>query len=182
MRLTSVNLWWPVLVLATACSSQHVIPEELEPLIDRAVAFHEIVASPDSYQGKIVVLGGEVLKAKRLKYGTQIELLQLPLDKDERPILDRRRSQGRFLAIRQEFLDPATMVNGTTVTIVGEVSGAKTEPLDDVEYWYPLLTVKHLHTWRAQSYGYPSPRPRFSIGVGGGTGGSVGGGGFRLGF
>lgn len=183
MRLKSLNWWWALLVLPAACSSQQVIPDELEPLVDRAISFRDLAAAPDSYQGKLVLFGGEVLKAKRLKKGTQIELLQLPLDRDERPILDRQRSQGRFLAIRQEFLDPATMVKGTTITIVGEVSGAQTEPLDDVEYRYPVLIVKYLHPWPAQSYGYATPRPRFSIGVGGGAGGGIGGGGgFRLGF
>lgn len=184
MRLTSFNLWlWAVLVLAAACSSQRVIPEELEPLVDRAIPFHEVAAAPDSYQGKIVVFGGEVLKAKRLKDGTQIELLQLPLDKGEKPILNRQQSQGRFLAIQQEFLDPATIVEGTKMTIVGEVSRAKTEYLDDVEYRYPVLVVKYLHTWPAKSYGYAYPHPRFSIGIGGGTGGRLGGGGgFGIGF
>lgn len=57
-----------------------------------------------------MVLGGVALKAKRLKAGTQIELLQLPLDTGESPILDRQQSQGRFLAVQQEFLDPATIV------------------------------------------------------------------------
>jgi outer membrane lipoprotein len=176
---------WPVLVLIliAACSSQRVIPEALEPLVDRAVTFREVVAAPDSYQGKIVVFGGEVLKAKRLKEGTQIELLQLPLDKGERPILDRQQSQGRFLAIQQEFLDPATIVVGTKMTIVGELSKAKVEHLDDVEYRYPVLIVKHLHAWPARSDDYARPRPRFSIGAGGGTGMGVGGGGgFGIGF
>lgn len=183
MHLKPFNPWWAALVLTAACSSQQVIPEELEPLIDRAVLFRELATAPDSYRGKIVIFGGEVLKAKRLKGGTQIELLQLPLDRGEKPILDRQRSQGRFLAIQQEFLDPATVVKGTTMTIVGEVSDAKTEPLDDVQYRYPVLIVKHLHTWPAESYGSAYPRPGFSIGVGGGTGGSIGGGGgFRLGF
>ncbi|HWV46246.1 MAG TPA: Slp family lipoprotein [Nitrospira sp.] len=184
MRLTSFNVWWwAVLVLATACSSQRVIPEELEPLVDRTVPFPEVVAAPDSYQGKIVVFGGEVLKAKRLKDGTQIELLQLPLDKDERPILDRQQSQGRFLAVHQEFLDPATIAEGTKMTIVGELSKAKVEHLDDVEYRYPVLIVKYLHTWPAKSYGSAYPHPRFSIGIGGGTGGRFGGGGgFGIGF
>ena len=183
MRLTSFNVWWVVLVLATACSSQRVIPEELESLVDRTVPFREIVAAPDSYQGKIVVFGGEVLKAKRLKDGTQIELLQLPLDKDERPILDRQQSQGRFLAFQQEFLDPATMAVGIKMTIVGELSKAKVEPLDDVEYRYPVLIVKYLHTWPTKSYGSAYPYPRFSIGIGGGTAGRIGGGGgFGVGF
>ncbi len=184
MRLTSFNSWWwAVLVLITACSSQRVIPEELEPLVDRAIPFHEVAVAPDSYRGKIVVFGGEVLKAKRLKNGTQIELLQLPLDRKERPILDRQQSQGRFFAIQQEFLDPATIVEGSKLTIVGEISGAKTEHLDDVEYRYPVLTVKHLHTWPSQSRDYVRPHPGFSIGIFGGTGGRIGsGGGFGIGF
>jgi len=169
--------------LIAACSSQRVIPEALEPLVERAVLFREVVATPDAYQGKIVVFGGEVLKAKRLKEGTQIELLQLPLDRGERPILDRQQSQGRFLVIQQEFLDPATIVEGTKMTIVGELSKSKVEHLDDVEYRYPVLIVKHLHLWPSRSGDDARPRPRFSIGVGGGTGMGVGGGGgFGIGF
>jgi outer membrane lipoprotein len=185
MRLVSFKSWWVVVfVLATACSSQRVIPESLEPLVDRTVNFRELVSAPESHQGKIVVLGGIVLKAKRLKEGTQIELLQVPLDRGERPFLDRQQSQGRFLALQREFLDPATIVEGSAMTVVGEVSGAKTDYLDDVEYRYPVVIVKHLHPWSAPSQDYPiQPRPRFSIGLGGETGMGVGGGGgFGLGF
>lgn len=185
MRLAAFKSWGVVVfLLAAACSSQRVIPQALEPLVDRTVGFPELVAAPESYQGKVVVLGGEVLKAKRLKEGTQIELLQLPLNNDERPIIDRQQSQGRFLALQPEFLDPATIVMGTKMTIVGEVSGAKIDLLDDVEYRYPVVIVKHLHTWPAHSQDYViQPRPRFSIGIGGGTGMGVGGGGgFGLGF
>lgn len=184
MRLASFkSLWVATFILVTACSSQRVVPESLEPLVDRTVSFHELLSTPESYQGKVVVLGGVVLKAKRLKTGTQIELLQLPLDTRERPILDRQQSQGRFLAIQQEFLDPATIVEGTAMTIVGEMFGAKTDYLDDVEYLYPVVTIKHLHSWLAPSYDNAQPRPRFSIGLGGGTGIGVGGsGGFAIGF
>lgn len=186
MRFSSFKSWGFVVCLLTeACSSQRVIPEPLEPLIDRNVSFREIMDAPESYQGKIVVLGGEVLKAIRLKDGTQIELLQLPLDKQDAPILDRQQSQGRFLALQREFLDPATIAVGTKMTIVGEVSGTKIEHLDDVEYRYPVVLVKHLHPWVKQSNGYGRgyPYPRFSIGIGGGTGGRIGGGGgFGIGF
>lgn len=184
MRLTAFKSWWlTMFILAAACSSQQIIPESLESLVDRSVSFRDLVSAPETYEGKVVVLGGVVLKAKRLKEGTQIELLQMPLDKGERPILDRQQSQGRFLAIQQEFLDPATIVEGSAMTIVGEVSGAKTDYLDDVEYRYPVVIVKHLHVWLAPSYDNAQPRPRFSIGLGGGTGVGVGGGGgFAIGF
>jgi len=171
-----------VVLLIAGCASQRVVPDELEPLVDRAVTFAEVVAAPESYQGRVLVLGGEVLKAKRLKDGTRIELLQLPLDKNERPILDRQQSQGRFFAIQPEFLDPATIVAGSKMTIVGEVSGAKTDHLDDVEYRYPVVIVKHLHTWQEQSQEYVRPRPGFSFGIFGGTGFGGGRGGLGIGF
>lgn len=170
-------------ILLAGWSSQRVVPGSMEPLVDRTVTFRDLLASPESNRGRVVVLGGEVLKAKRLQDGTQIELLQLPLEVGEEPSLDRQQSQGRLLALQQEFLDPATVVEGTRVTIVGEVSGAKTDRLDDVEYRYPTLIVKHLHIWPVESY---APRqPGFSIGVFGGTGvggGSRSGGGIGIGY
>ncbi|MEO5865174.1 MAG: Slp family lipoprotein [Nitrospiraceae bacterium] len=175
--------WLVASILFIGCSSQQIVPESMEPLVDRTVSFRDLLASPESYKGRVLVLGGEVLKATRLHDSTQIELLQLPLEDGEEPSLDRQQSQGRFLALQQEFLDPATMVQGTRVTMVGEVSGAKTDRLDDVEYRYPTLVVKHLHIWRVQSYRQRQPGP--SIGIFGGMGiggGSRGGGGFSLGF
>jgi outer membrane lipoprotein len=177
------SVWLVASLLLAGCSSQRIVPEAMEPLVDRTVSFRDVLASPESYKGRVLVLGGEVLKAKRLKDGTQIEFLQLPLEDGEEPILDRQQSQGRFLALQQEFLDPATVGEGTRMTIVGEVFGAKTDRLDDVEYRYPTLIVKHLHVWPVQSYG--QRQPGFSIGVFGGSGiggGSRGGGGFGLGF
>ena len=155
----------------------------MEPLVDRTVPFRDLLALPESYKGRVLVLGGEVLNATRLHDGTQIELLQLPLEDGEEPSLDRQQSQGRFLALQEEFLDPATVVKGTRVTIVGEVSGAKTDRLDDVEYRYPTLIVKHLHVWPVQSYG--QRKPELSIGAFGGMGvggGTRRGGGFGIGF
>jgi outer membrane lipoprotein len=178
-----VSCWFVACILLVGCSPQRIIPESIEPLVDRTVSFHDVLASPESYKGRVLVLGGEVLNAKRLRDGTQIELLQLPLDDGEAPSHDRQQSQGRLLALQQEFLDPATMVAGTRVTIVGEVSGSKTDHLDDVEYRYPTLIVKHLHVWRVQSYS--QRQPGFSIGGFGGMGiggGSRGGGGLSIGF
>ncbi|MBX3301945.1 MAG: Slp family lipoprotein [Nitrospira sp.] len=171
-----------VLVLMPGCASQRVVPDELKPLVDRAVTFREVVAAPESHEGRILVLGGEVLKVKRLKNGTQIEFLQLPLDKNERPILNRQRSDGRFFAIQKEFFDPATIAEGTMMTIVGEVFKAKTDYLDDVEYRYPVVIVKHLHIWQEEPPDYVRPWPGFSFSIFGGTGFGGGRGMFGLGF
>jgi len=171
------------MILLAGCSSQQIVPESLEPRVDRTVTFWGVLASPDSYMGRVLVRGGEVLKVKRLPDGMQIELLQLPLKDRQEPSRNRQQSQGRFLALQQEFPDPTSVVEGTRVIIVEEVSGAKTDRLDDGEYRYPTLTVKDLRVWPVQSYG--QLQPGFSIGVFGGTGivgGSRGDGGFGIGF
>ncbi|MCS6326261.1 MAG: Slp family lipoprotein [Nitrospira sp.] len=59
-----------LLVVTAGCASTRVIPESLEPQVEKTVSFDQIVASPDSYRGKVVLLGGEVLKAKATEGGT----------------------------------------------------------------------------------------------------------------
>ncbi len=115
--------------------------------IDRELTFSQLTAAPDAHRGKVVRLGGAVLSTKRLKEGTRIEVLQLPLDTNNEPQPDRMETQGRFLAMEPQSLDPAVLPPGTRVTIVGEITGTKTLPIDEVEYVYPVLTVKQLHAW-----------------------------------
>lgn len=129
------------------CVGADVIPAPLRQQLDRTLTFSQIKESPDSYRGRLVVLGGEVLSAKRLKAGTRLEVLQLPLDSASEPGADRTASEGRFLAMQQDFLDPATLPEGTRVTIVGELTGVTALPLDEVEYLYPTLEIKHLKVW-----------------------------------
>jgi len=150
------------LVLLAACAPSTVVPATLEQQVDRSLPFAQLKESPESYRGRLVVLGGEVLSAKRLKEGTRIEVLELPLGSYEAPGRDRTASQGRFLAVHREFLDPATVPPGTRVTVVGEVTGAQVLPLDETEYAYPVLDIKHLKVWprwemQARPYPYYPP-------------------------
>lgn len=167
------------MLLWSGCAPSDVVPGSLEPQIDKSLTFDQIVASPDSYRGRTVVVGGEVLKARRLKEGTQIEILQLPLDGDQRPVSQRSESQGRLLAIDPQSTDPATLPDGTPVTIVAEVTGAITDRVDEAEYRYPTTAIKHLYVWKEPSDPYGRSR-RPSVGVGVGIGG--GGGGTRGGI
>lgn len=170
----------PLLAVTGGCASTSIVPEPLAQQVDKTVTFSQVLESPDSYRGKMVVWGGEVLKAKALKGGTQLEVLQLPLDDDQGPVSDRMESKGRFLAWQSEFLDPATMKDGTRVTVVGEVTGASIDKMDEADYRYPTLDVKHLHRWEARP---PDDRRLYGpwwgvfggVGIGGGGGRSGGG-------
>ncbi len=165
-------------------SGPEVVPEVFKANIDQSVTFSKMIENPTLHQGAVVLLGGEVLTARRLKEGTRLEILQLPLDGSEEPVFDRGASEGRFLAFESSFLDPATLPPHTRVTLVGEITGATRANLDEMEYRYPTVTIKHLHVWSELG---PDQRwdsaPRYGIFGGGSTGGRVGGGvGIGIGF
>ena len=138
-----------VSMLISACSTNtnSFIPQAMASQIDWTLSFQQIKESPSTYQGSVVLLGGEILTAKRLKDHTRIIVLQLPLSTGEEPVTNRTQSKGRFIAKQTEFLDPETIPPGTRVTVIGEISGSTTELLDEMEYQYPVLTIKHLEVW-----------------------------------
>ncbi len=167
-----------LLLIGPGCvSGPEVVPEALQTQIDPSVTFPKIFEDPTVHQGAVVLLGGEILSAKRLTEGTRLEILQLPLDGSEEPVLDRTASQGRFLAFEPAFLDPATLPPNTRVTLVGEVTGVTHANLDEMEYRYPTLNIKHLYVWPEPEFNQPgSSGPRYGIFGGGSSGGRVGGG------
>jgi outer membrane lipoprotein len=147
-----------------------ILPDQLQQQVDESVSFTELKANPSGYQGKTVMLSGIVLKSKRAKDRTEVEVMQIPTGSGAVPVKDRARSQGRFLAIKSgEFLDPAVVDAGTPVTIVGEVREPIHRPLDEGEYSYPVLEIKHVVDWdevnpqiRAAPYAYPYGRSMYA--------------------
>ena len=133
-----------LLVTLTGCASTQEAGDGSDA---QALTFLQVKAAPDSLKGHAVVFGGKVLTARRLKDGTRIEILQLPLDRLTRPGYDLTQSQGRFIAIYREFLDPATVPHGTRITVTGEISGSITLPLDETDYTYPVIDIKRVKVW-----------------------------------
>ncbi|MBL8038264.1 MAG: Slp family lipoprotein [Nitrospira sp.] len=125
------------------------VPLGLEQEIDSTVRFTDLKAAPSEYIGKTVMIGGTVIRAKRTEAETEVEVLQLPTEKDGPLSDDRLRSEGRFLAVRSAFLDPASLPQGTPITVIGTVRGETTRPLDESDYTYPILEVKHIIDWNS---------------------------------
>ena len=147
-----------LLVLSSCAESAHQVnrnaaqidvPPELEKQIDTSIAFADLHAAPGNYVGRVVMVGGVVIRGKRTKDQTEIEVLELPAKADGPSTTERLRSEGRFLAVREEFLDPATVPPGTPITVIGVVRGSTTKPLDESDYTYPVLEIKHLIDWSA---------------------------------
>jgi len=126
---------------------EYQLPPELQRQVEQRVSFANVKADPAAYKGRIILLGGEVLKAKRLADRTRLEILHLPLNEFNEPVMNRTVSQGRYLAFQKEFLDPATVPPGTRVTVVGEVTGTTEGDLDDMKYSFVTLEIRHLQIW-----------------------------------
>ena len=161
-------------LLASSCSGSKVIPPELKDQIDSSVSFRDIQASPQALQGRVVLLGGEVLGARLVQDGVELEVLQLPVKDDDPPVERRTESQGRFLAIDRAAGDPASFPPGTKVTLVGAVAGEETRRLDESMYRSPIVEVRHLYVWSDDQY---RERSRNTVGLFGGMGFGFGSGG-----
>lgn len=141
------------------------LTDELRQQIDHTVSFAQVLAAPDNYAGRVIMVSGIALKAKRAKDRTEIEILQLPREEGDPPVRDRTLSEGRFLAIHPAFLDPAKIEGGLPMTVIGEVKGAEMRPLDEGEYKFPVLEIKQLVTWaqptesESRVYAAPPLRP-----------------------
>lgn len=147
-----------LLITLTGCASTQEAGDGSDAQTT-ALTFLQVKAVPDSFKGQPVVFGGIVLTARRLKDGTRIEILQLPLDRSMRPGYDLTQSQGRFIVLQREFLDPATLPQGTNVTVTGEVTGSITLPLDETDYIYPVIDIKRLQVWTRSEDAAPRIRP-----------------------
>jgi outer membrane lipoprotein len=162
---------WPpftacCLLALYGCVSGEDAVDQTQLLVPQ-INFAQVKAAPETYKGQPVAFGGQVLAARRLKEGTRIEILQLPLTSSLQPVTDLGQSEGRFVAMQREFLDPATIPPGTLVTVHGDLAGSVTLPLDETDYTYPLVEIRNLRVWqpredmrtRMAPYPYWGPRP-----------------------
>ncbi|MGQ0665504.1 MAG: Slp family lipoprotein [Nitrospiraceae bacterium] len=123
------------------------VPSELQQRIDTSVAFGDLYAAPANYVGRMVKIDGIVIRTKRTTDQTELEILQLPTKPAGPPTTERLRSEGRFLAVREALLDPASVPAGTPITVIGVVKGSTMRPLDESEYTYPVVDIRHLIDW-----------------------------------
>ncbi|BFU90956.1 MAG: putative Outer membrane lipoprotein, Slp family [Nitrospira sp.] len=160
--------------IASACQrTTDVIPDRLERHVDQQLRYADIKDHPETYRGKLMLAGGEVLSAKRTQQGTELEVLQIPLSEELIPTGRDAETKGRFVIIdrnNDKVPDPAVFSDEKKrVTVVGEVVGMTTIKIDDVQQQVPELAVKNITVWDwdqrnsghgpyysyAYRYGYP---------------------------
>lgn len=156
LRNFSVGFLALVCLFGTGCAS--VISKELRDQAVMGLTFGEVLKNPEGHRGRVMIWGGMIIGAENKKEGTLIEILQKPLDSMGQPFYTDR-SDGRFLALYEGFLDVAVFSKGREVTVAGEIRGQRILPLGDIQYAYPLIMAREIHLWperRREEY-YPPP-------------------------
>jgi outer membrane lipoprotein len=143
-------------VFLSGCA--HVISRDVLKEVDKDISFAQLRKGPQDYQGKVVLLGGVIVKTVNRKEGTLLEVYQTGIDRRGKPIkLDA--SCGRFLAYYEGFLDSEIYRKGREVTIAGIVEGEEVLRLGEIDYRYPYLVVKEIHLWEEEQARVYAPYP-----------------------
>lgn len=154
--LRMLLLWMTVLSVAGCAISPFSKP--VRNATKTQPSFSEISARPDAYKGRMAMLGGVIVQTSNRPQFTEIEVVQKPLDRSDRPE-DVDISAGRFLIRCNRFLDSAVYAKGREVTVAGEIQGKESKPLDQINYNYPIIGCNEIHLWATRptyTY-YPMP-------------------------
>jgi outer membrane lipoprotein len=174
----TVGIILSLLVVLNGCSSTRERSDRKEGY--EKIPFSEILRSPEQYRGRVVRLGGVIVDVENREEGSALEILEKPLNWRGRPAPGDV-SGGRFMAVFGKFLDKEIYRPNRPITVVGEIIGAETAPIGEMEYDYPLLSGREIHLWEEKSF-WDRTRLHFGIGASGGSGGTGGWGGVGIFF
>jgi outer membrane lipoprotein len=140
------------MVFISGCA--YPISRELREEARENLTFSSVFQNPTAYTGAIVIWGGTIISTLNRPAGTEVTVLEIPLDSMERPEAETH-SHGRFIAKVSKFLDPAIYRPGRGVTVAGEIIGKETQPLGEITYTYPVIVIKQIYLWRQRSHWIP---------------------------
>lgn len=151
------------IMVAAACAP--VISQKALDEVDDSLLFVEILADPDAYRGRGVLLGGYVIETRNLPEKTLIMVLQSSLGYGKEPAAESS-SKGRFIISVPGFIDPAIYRPGRKVTVAGTISGKDVRLLGELKYTYPVITKKEMYIWPEEETRRREPRVHFGVGIG----------------
>ncbi len=128
-----------------------VISTSLQQEAGQKVGFTELAAHPDRYQGRVEILGGEVMRVQPWGNGSLLAVDQRTLDRRLYPV--GTASGGTFLVESDKWLDSNYYEPKSRLVVAGVVAGAKDGFL--------LLKARQIHLWGPptwEKYYYPVPR------------------------
>jgi outer membrane lipoprotein len=144
-----------VFLLGLSCCSLP-ISMDLQREANRDLSFVKVSNNPAAYIGNTVIWGGVILQVQDNSDGTEIRVRQNPLKSNESP--DTESTEGEFIALTGESLDPNVFKIGKKITVGGEIIGEKTENTQTTRFTYPVIQIKEYYLW-SNGNKWWEPRP-----------------------
>ena len=127
-----------------ACATH--IPEQIRATPKENILPRQVQKAPQVFLGKTIRWGGTVIAIKNHKNETRLTILSQMLNRFGQPA-GGDQSNGRFIAVVPQFLDPAIYAKQRNITVVGTVNKVETKKIDDFAYDYPIIKVTSHYLW-----------------------------------
>jgi outer membrane lipoprotein len=153
------HIFISILLSLSISSCAHVISGEYRNASVKDLPFSQLIANPDVYLDKMFIFGGFIAETNMTGHGTEIEVVQSPLDRFGN-VKDTDVSEGRFILTTSRNLDPLIYRQGREIAIAGILTGSRKKMLGDIEYIYPVFDAKEIKLWKEEEYClYPDMYP-----------------------
>ena len=124
-----------------ACATQPLpLRGQYAPITPHEAAAHDSV-------GAVVRWGGRVVEVEPKPNETCFEMISTRLTSTGRPWWGSDDSNGRFIACRAGFYDPAVFEVNREVTFSGTVSGYDTRRIGEYDYRFPRIAADVVYLW-----------------------------------
>lgn len=109
----------------------------------------EVKQNPVSYEGRLFILGGIIVRTTVTKEGSLIEAIYAPVN-SQGYLRGITATDGRFLAIfkGKELLDPLIFSEKREITLAGRFIELRKGTIDEREYSYPFFEIEQVHLWK----------------------------------
>lgn len=138
MRLTTICI---ATAMLAACATQP------KPLQGQFQALTAQQAAADTLIGSMVRWGGRIIRTEPGPDRTCFEVISTRLSADGRPNWATDETQGRFIACRTGFYDPALFEPNREVTFTGRIEGYEERKVDGFTYKFPRVSANVVYLW-----------------------------------
>jgi outer membrane lipoprotein len=132
-------------LVLVGCSS---VPDELATENEDALVGYKVA----KHQGEKVVgdparWGGVIADVRNAEDHTVLEVVSFPLKRWARPEVSDN-SQGRFLAVVNDFIDPGVYKKGRAISFVGQIGETQQGKIGEYVYTYPVIEATGYYLWK----------------------------------
>jgi outer membrane lipoprotein len=145
-QIRKLNLVIIAIAILGGCASKP--PAAISKIPPENPSLTRVRMDVDSFIGTEVRWGGVIGKVENRATHTWIELVRQKLRDDGKPRADDR-SDGRFIASFEGFVDPVVYEVGRPLTVVGTIEAKTERPIGEYDYLFPIVAVEGSYLWKA---------------------------------